>query len=107
MPWIERGGELVLLAANGLPLPRRGERPQNASVCVCVSDDILLVIYCCTAMIADADTAAATTSSFAATAAAATTTATDDPDVHSTTVHVGGADAGSALLILSAPRLFT
>ena len=25
----------MLLAANGLPLPRRGERPQNASVCVC------------------------------------------------------------------------
>ena len=24
----------MLLAANGLPLPRRGERPQNASVCV-------------------------------------------------------------------------
>ena len=36
MPWIERGGELVLLAANGLPLPSRGERPQNASVCVCI-----------------------------------------------------------------------
>ena len=27
----------MLLAANGLPLPRRGERPQNASVCVCIS----------------------------------------------------------------------